>query len=185
MKPTRATYLIIFTMGLIALKPVQNAQAQQVPIQSDQLPPEVVDAAKELAESLGQDLDTVLKNNPAFAKKASSSVGPEFFNRINNLIQDADTANTTPAQGSSDTLPQPNTVDGIRSSLELNTINNSDPVPANQTTQSSTNTSGIPSSTATAPSSTNADTSSNTTSSPETNPEEIPVKNIPLGDLAQ
>jgi len=181
MRLTKLTSSSLFVAVFLILGLTSNAKAQDAPIQSDQLAPSAVQPADDVADALGQDLDSALENNPSFAEKASSPFATEFFTRLNNVIQNAGEANSTPEGGT----PSPNTVDGIRGALEMNTLNNNvgnSPVPAGGNSGPPAATAPVPSGVpvnSTPPAPTNINSTGNGV------PQTIPVQSIPLGDLGQ
>ena len=191
MRLTNLTSSSLLVAVLLTLGLTPNVQAQSLPIQSDQLAPSAVQPTDDAANALGQDLDTTLgnENNASFAEKASSPFAAEFFTRLNNVIQNAGEANSTPESGT----PSPNTVDGIRGALEMQTLGGSageSPVPASGASVAPAATSPAPNpvpseipASGSAPSPTNISPTSS--GQPQAVPQTIPVPSIPLGNLAQ
>lgn len=186
MKATSLTSLAILTLGCFTLGYSARVQAQDLPIQSDQLSPSVVDPASNLSNSLGQGLEAALQQNPSFAEKASSPFAAEFFGRLNNLIQNADSANSIATDANNAQVNVPNTVNSIRSSLEMTPIADpaigNSPVPAGQN--------NLPAGTAPPAGINNVPSnvpSATPPSSPTVNvtPDQIPVPSIPLENLGE
>lgn len=187
MRLTNLTSSSLFVAIFLTLGLTPKVQAQELPIQSDQLAPSAVQPADDVANALGQDLDTTLEENPSFAEKASSPFATEFFTRLDNLIQNAGQANRTPDGGAE---PTPNTVNGIRGALEMNTLNNevgNSPVPAGGNSVAPEATAPAPNNTVPSevPVSGTAPTPTNTNPTVNVVPQTIPVPNIPTGNLGQ
>jgi len=186
MRLTNLTSSSLFVAVFLTLGLTPKVQAQELPIQSDQLSPPAVQPADDVANALGQDLDTTLEENPSFAEKASSPFAAEFFTRLNNVIQNAGEANSTATNSDGETVSTPNTVNGIRGALEMNTLNNNQggnsTVPASGNAEPPAATAPVPAS-STAPTPTNINSTGNGV--PQTVPQTIPVQSIPLGNLGQ
>jgi hypothetical protein len=136
MRLTYLTSLAILSLGLLNLGEAKIAQAQQAPIQSDQIAPPAVDSVSQTANDLGQSVEDALRNNrTSFAEKAGSRFADEFFTRVNELVGNADNLNstaevdgiTTIAANTVDNVENiaANTVDNIRTSLEMTPLGNS------------------------------------------------------------